>query len=121
MRTADFSSAGEAAVVVEHGFTRNTKYIEALRARLDKAGEPVAVAAAALPTKTAAAYLLEKLAGGTTQTDNASPAIAAQREVSVKLGEYGCGYGSRRWRGGSCEGRAVTIGTLSSGVTLRHM
>ena len=91
------------AVVTEHGFTRKTKYIEALCARLGKVGEPVAVVAATLPTKTAAAHLLAKLAGGTTEMDNAPPAIAAQREVSVELGEYGCEYGSRRG-GGPCDG-----------------
>ena len=122
MRTADFSAAGEAAVVVEHAFTRKTKYIEALRARLDKAGEPAAVAAAALPTKTAAAHLLAKLAGGVTETDNASPAIAAQREVSVERGEFGCGYDSRRSI--SCDwtcGESLWLGRCRRAMVQRQM
>lgn len=84
VRTADQSAVGEAAVVADHGFARKSKYIEALRARLDKLGAQAEAAAARLPTKEAAARLLAKLAGGATQTDNASPAIAAQREVSVE-------------------------------------
>ena len=68
----------------------------ALRARLGKLGAQAEVAAAHLPTKEAAARLLEKLAGGATQTDNASPAIAAQREVSVEPAGYGCGCDSIR-------------------------
>ena len=52
--------------------------------RASATGAQAEAAAARLPTKEAAARLLAKLAGGATQTDNASPAIAAQRKVSVE-------------------------------------
>ena len=82
VRTADQSADGEAALVAEHGFADKTKYLEALRARLEKIGTRADAAAAALPTAQAAAHLLSKLAQHATSTDNASAAIAAQRALA---------------------------------------
>ena len=50
VRTADQSASGEAALVAEHGFEDKEKFLEALRARIEKLGERGEPARSQLPT-----------------------------------------------------------------------